>query len=199
MPTTSSSSFNVNDEFIPLRSAETPTTSTSENRQTPSTPLENVNGCNLRPYPRDSINRVKDHLKYLFSENSPFALYESNQAQRTFEIVKLKLGLNSKFANDPSVLRRIEREKAEAKRLLQDRFKLIEAKLRRSNPNTTCIDLCTTEEEDDDDDDDDEAEETDEDERDEIMKYIAKEDTINLDEDDDDSEDERTSSSEVKK
>lgn len=138
----------VNDEFIPIR-FEPPLRIEDT--------FEHVNGSRLEPYPVAAIKRASEHLKYLFSEQSPFVLYESNQNQRTFEIVKLKLGLKSKFENDLALKRRIERADFAAMKSIHDRKREIDSKLAKklTGTKTLIIDLCSSDEDDSEDSDDD--------------------------------------------
>lgn len=161
------SSKKFDSDFIPIRAVSPPL-------------VENLKGTRLNPYPAECIRRAADQLKFLFSENSPFALYESNQNQRTFEIIKLKLGLKSKFENDPVVRRRIERDDFAARKVIEDRVRTIDASVRRVLAKSKeVIDLCTSGEEDNDSSAS-SSESTDEDERAELMKLIDRDDCINL-------------------
>lgn len=138
----------VNDEFIPIR-FEPPLRIEDT--------YESVNGSRLDPYPVAAIKRASEHLKYLFSEQSPFVLYESNQNQRTFEIVKLKLGLKSKFENDLALKRRIERADFAAMKSIHDRKREIDSRLAKklTGTKTLIIDLCSSDDDNEDSEDDD--------------------------------------------
>lgn len=154
----------------------------------------------LRPYPVDSIRRVSEHVKYLFSDRSPFVMYESNQGQRTFEIIKLKLGMPSRFTGDASMMRRLERQREAAQRTIDNRVRQIDARISKhagkKEGKHEVIDLCSSSEDNDNGDteikqnSETDEDETDEEDRDEIMRLIAREDCINLDDDDEEDEEE---------
>lgn len=179
-PTTSRPSAPIfRDEFIPIRF--NPPLRIEDT-------YEDVNGTRLAPYPSDCIKRAAEHLKFLFSDLSPFVLHESNQAQRTFEIIKLKVGLKSKFDNDAALLRRIERNDYAAIKSIHDRRKEIDMRVARQQPSkSTVIDLTSDEELEAETGGQDEHSEDTEDEK-ELIKLIAREDRVNLDNEDEDSD-----------
>lgn len=148
-----------------------------------------MNSSKLPAYPYADIKRAADHLKYLFSDQSPFVLYESNQAQRTFEIIKYKLGLKSKFDGDVVLKRRIERQNLSALKQVYERREEIDSKLAKRDliaKKSHIIDLCSSDSDESDEnkktkknEESSEESEESEDER-ELMRLIERQDRIDL-------------------